>query len=330
MSGLLSMAGTARGATYLAIILVVASALAIAGLWLKVDFIQVLHKIFNWSIRLFGRLVTHSERKYYRDVTIGRLNEKKKKVKLYRKLNDLIIDLGLKARGMTPYEFLFIVAVVCAMIAVILGGMIESVAFVILVYPPVFIGVLCGLYTKANLAHDSRIEAVIEAENIISNNIKGGVVQSVRMSIDLMPSEVKDEFRDFLDNVEQKNYYIVTALMELNNNLGTISDDFIKKCIMFETEEEHGYSGVFKDLVEVNTIKTEIRNEVKRRFEVVQTEFIISASITAVFLLAFIAIYPILQSFYLKSLIGNLVIVIDALLIVLVFVYITKLKAEEL
>ena len=40
-----------------------------------------------------------------------------------------------------------------------------------------------------------RIEAVIEAENIIANSIKDGVVVSIRNSIDLIPETVRAEFR---------------------------------------------------------------------------------------------------------------------------------------
>lgn len=51
---------------------------------------------------------------------------------------------------------------------------------VIPIYPILVVGVFCVLYTKANVAHDARIEAVYEAENIICNNIQLGVVPAVR------------------------------------------------------------------------------------------------------------------------------------------------------
>lgn len=86
----------------------------------------------------------------------------------------------------------------------------------ILIFPILEVGVFCVLYTKANVAHDARIEAVYEAENIICNNIQLGVVPAVRSSIDMMPREVREEFVEFLDNVESKNYHIKTALQVLN------------------------------------------------------------------------------------------------------------------
>ena len=190
--------------------------------------------------------------------------------------------------------------------------------------------VMCGMYTRANVTHDKRIDDVIEAENIISNNIKSGVVGSIKSCIDIIPDGVRTEFMDFIDNVEHKNYHVETALKDLNNNLGTIADDFIKKCIMFETEEEHGYDGVFKDIVEVNNIKTAIRNDVKRKFEVVVHNFIISVVMVFLFIGGVMFVYDIVMEFYLNNIIGNIVLALDALLIVLEFVYITKLRATEL
>ena len=67
----------------------------------------------------------------------------------------------------------------------------------IIITPIAFAGIMCGLYTKANITHDARIEAIIEAENIISNNIKDGVVVAVRNTIDMMPNLVRAEFEDF-------------------------------------------------------------------------------------------------------------------------------------
>lgn len=330
LEGLLAALNSTKGITYLAIFIIAVLVLVLGATIFGISYTGLLHRIVNSVTRGIGHFISGRERKYYRDLTIGKVNEKRRRVKIYRFLNDLIIDLGLKRRGATPYEFLFLVVVGSIIISAVIGGMLSSKLMVILMLPIVFAAVMCCLYTKANLAHDTRIDAVIEAENIISNNIKGGVVLSVKNSLDLMPKEVRNEFKDFVDNVEQKNYHVVVALQELSNNLGTIADDFIKKCIMFETEEEHGYVGVFRDVVEVNNIKTSIRNDIKRKFEDVQQEFLFSIILIAVFLVGSMIIFDTLSWFYLQTLAGNIVIALDALLIVIYFVYITYLRAQEL
>ena len=99
---------------------------------------------------------------------------------------------------------------------------------------------------------------------------------------------------------------------------------------MFETEEEHGIVGVFRDVVEVNNIRMEMRIEMKRRFEEVKQSFIIGASMILVFLIGVIAIFEDVRAFYFNTLLGNIIIALDALVLIAEFVYITYLRAQNL
>ena len=298
---------------------------------MHVDLLKFGLEIIRKFVSLSSKSIYNKEQRYHRDLAVGKINEKTKRVAIYRFLNDLIIDLGLKKRGATPYEFLAFILVLSALVSLVgCELLLGSFLLGIVMFPIIFAAIMCGLYTKANIAHDTRIEAVIESENIISNNIKDGVMVAVRNSIDLMPTVVKSEFRDFLDNIEHKNYHIRTALLELNNNLGSVSDDFIKKCIVFEMEEEHGVAGMFRDVVEINNIKTELRNDMKHKFEEVSAEFIIGALMIFAFLFGVLVIYPDIRDFYLTNIIGNLILGVDFLILIAEFVYITYLRAKDL
>ena len=205
-----------------------------------------------------------------------------------------------------------------------------SFLITIVMFPIALVGVFCVLYTRANIAHDTRIENVIEAENIICNNIKVGVLVAVRESLDVIPKELRPTFKDFVDNVEQKNYHIKTALMELNKNLGSVADDFIKKCIVFEMEEEHGVSGMFADIVEINNINMEMRTEMKRAFEEVKYNFRIGAGMIFAFLIGVLYVFPTVREFYISTWMGQSIIAIDILLLIVEYVYLTYLRAKEL
>ena len=319
--------GAVTAAVFVIVVLCIMIIIQITGL----NLFELIMHFLAWLLKIFGKVINKRETAYHRDLEVGKINEKRQTVKIYRFLNDLTIDLGLKQKGATSYEFLFIVAV-CVLFGTIAVCQVlfGSLLMVIFMYPIMFAGVMCVLYTRANVSHDNRIEAVIEAENIICNNISGGVVTAVRNSIEVMPSQIRGSFKDFLDNIEHKNYHIRTALMELNAQLGSIADDFIKKCIVFETEEEKGIVGVFKDIVEINNIKMEMRTEMKRRFEEVKTQFVIGGTMIFVFLGGVLAIYPDVAHFYLKTPIGQIIIAVDILIVVMEFVYITYLRAKEL
>lgn len=293
--------------------------------------IVLIKKFLSKIAKIIGKVVNKKEEKYHRDIAIGKITEKRASYKLYNFLSELIIDLNLTDSGITPYELLyitcFIVTVVVAVICKLLFG---SYFMTIFMDPIAIVGVFAVMYTKANIAHDQRIENVIEAENIICNNIKVGVVVAIRDSLNVIPKEVRPYFKDFVDNIEQKNYHIRTALLELNANLGSIADDFIKKCIVFEMEEERGISGMFQDIVEVNNIRMEMRTEMKRRFEEVKTDFIVGASMIFVFMAGVLAIYPDVRNWYFTTGTGQVLIALDILIIIMEFVFITFLRAKEL
>jgi hypothetical protein len=330
-SSLFSSLSTSEGATSLAITFLVLLFIIIAVRITNLPFIQILHNFVRFIIRVFGRSINKREAAYHRDVEIGKITEKRAKVKLYRFLSELIIDLGLIDTGITPYELLTLTCIIVFLVVTILCKMLfGSLLISALMSPIAIVGTFCVMYTKANITHDARIEAVIEAENIICNNIKVGVVVAVRESLDVIPKSVRPDFKDFIDNVEQKNYHIKTALLELNARLGSVADDFIKKCIVFELEEEHGIAGMFQDLVEINNIQSELRTAMKREFERVKTDFVVGASMIFAFLAGVIALYPTVRTFYFKTAIGQFILAVDALLLILEYVYITYLRAQEL
>lgn len=330
-NSIFSSLGTNGGATSAAIFMIVILSILLLIRISNLPFIRLILNFFNFLLNTFGKFINKQEENYHRDLAIGKIDEKRKTYKLYNFLNDLIIDLGLIRTGVTPYELLFIVCVLTFMTTGVLCKIIfGTFIMTIVMYPVVLIGVFCVMYTKANLAHDQRIENVIEAENIICNNIKVGVVVAVRDSLDVLPKEIRPDFKDFIDNIEQQNYHIKTALLELNAHLGSVADDFIKKCIVFEMEEEHGIAGMFSDIVEINNINLEMRTEMKRKFEEVKSEFKIGATMIFAFLAGVLFVFPTVKDFYFHNWIGQLIIAIDILLLILEYVYLTYLRAQEL
>lgn len=320
---------TIEGATNLAVVGMISCFIYIAIFILEIRVSELLKKLYSVSLKFTGNKIRQQEEKFSRENEIGIINNKKMKYKMYKFFDEMTIDLGLKRSGITPYELLFLTIVGSLLLSLLFSILVFGNALLgVLAFPIVTLGVICGCYTKANLARDARIEAVYEAENIISNNISGGVKQAVEASFDALPKEVKVEFRDFLNNLSDM-MYIGIALKDLNNKLGTVSDDFIDKCYKFELEEEHGTIGIFQDVVEINNMKSQLRLKMKKAFEEVVTEFILASCIILVFLLGVMIIYPFIMDFYLKNTIGQIILLIDALIFILEFVFITYLRAQE-
>lgn len=322
---------TTSGVTVSALLIIALAALFYIFYILKFrpgDWLTGLAKLI---LKITGKNINKAERDYERNLEIGRYKQKSIRVKVYKFLNDLTIDLDLKASGYTPYTLLFFIVAVSFVIAFIVSNIVfRNLWLFIFALPIVFAAISCFLYTKANIAHDSRIDDVIASENIISNNVSKGVVVSIRMNLDSFPIKLQPVFREFVDSVETRNTHVRTALLELGSNLGSVSDDFIQKCITFELEEEHGLVGIFNDVVEVNSIKSEFRIYMKRKFEEVMFEFLIGLGMIFFFLGGIIALYPMLQKFYFTNILGQILLLLDGLIVVSEFVYITYLRAQEL
>ena len=322
---------TTSGVTVSALLIIALAALFYIFYILKFrpgDWLTGLAKLI---LKITGKNINKAERDYERNLEIGRYKQKSVRVKVYKFLNDLTIDLDLKASGYTPYTLLFFIVAVSVVIAFIVSNIVfRNLWLFIFALPIVFAAISCFLYTRANIAHDSRIDDVIASENIISNNVSKGVVVSIRMNLDSFPIKLQPVFREFVDSVETRNTHVRTALLELGSNLGSVSDDFIQKCITFELEEEHGLVGIFNDVVEVNSIKSEFRIYMKRKFEEVMFEFLIGLGMIFFFLGGIIALYPMLQKFYFTNILGQILLLLDGLIVVSEFVYITYLRAQEL
>jgi hypothetical protein len=331
MGGIFQHLGSVTGAVYAAVLFIVLSAIFMVVKITKLPIMVIINNVLKKVLTFIGKLINKREEAYHRDLEIGKINEQRASFKVYSFLNDLLIDLNLLRQGYTPYELAFVVSFITLVATLILCKMLLGTFLIaIIMFPIALAGVFCVLYTRANIAHDTRIENVIEAENIICNNIKVGVLVAVRESIDVLPKELRPTFKDFIDNVEQKNYHIKTALLELNRNLGSVADDFIKKCIVFEMEEEHGIAGMFSDIVEINNINLEMRTEMKREFEQVKYEFKIGAGMIFAFLAGVLFIFPDVRTWYLSTWIGQGVLAIDILLLIVEYVYLTYLRAKEL
>jgi len=331
MGGIFSNLNSMTGAVYAAILFIILTAIVATVKISKLPIMVIINDIIKSILKFTGKLINKREVAFHRDLEIGKINEKRASYKLYSFLNDLLIDLQLLHHGYTPYEFAFVVSFLTFVgTSLVCKMLLGSFLITIVMFPIALVGVFCVLYTRANIAHDTRIENVIEAENIICNNIKVGVLVAVRESLDVIPKELRPTFKDFVDNVEQKNYHIKTALMELNKNLGSVADDFIKKCIVFEMEEEHGVSGMFADIVEINNINMEMRTEMKRAFEEVKYNFRIGAGMIFAFLIGVLYVFPTVREFYISTWMGQSIIAIDILLLIVEYVYLTYLRAKEL
>ena len=87
-SWIVRMLSSPKGAAILASIVI-----AVAGAYFIFRSLNIRIKGHEKLIKAIGKFINYQEKRYHRDVAIGKLTEKRAKVKLYKFLNDLIIAL---------------------------------------------------------------------------------------------------------------------------------------------------------------------------------------------------------------------------------------------
>ena len=87
---------------------------------------------------------------------------------------------------------------------------------------------------------------------------------------------------------------------------------------------------MFRDVVELNNVKTELRTEMKRSFEKIFGDFVIGALMIFVFLGGTLVLFDNVANFYFNNIVGQIIIIIDVLIVIGEFVFITYLRAKEL
>ena len=103
---LVRTAATTQGIIILAIIMILMLCSVLLKQYTNKSIMWVVHAAVRKASRFIGKVVRKREKQYQRDITIGKLNNKMRTVKVYKFMRELIIDLKLEYTGITPYELL--------------------------------------------------------------------------------------------------------------------------------------------------------------------------------------------------------------------------------
>ena len=282
----------------------------------------------KWSTAFLFATVQKREQATIEAVKSGRKN--KKALSLYDWLYRICNTLWGN-REISPYVFLTIVT-----IAAVGVGMLFSVLFLggigysIIMIPVCETALLAYFYTEANKKDRRRIKNLLEAINTVSSNMKAGVVPATKESLNSIDASIRYMFEDFIAAVEMRNTYVVTALADLQRDMAPVGDDFIRKVVQFETGEERGLEGVFKDVIEINNMKMRMMQKQEDAFKKVEFDFKVSTLGIFGFLLGVLAIYADVRTWYFSTSIGSLILVFDVVLLLAEYVYMVSLRARAL
>lgn len=190
--------------------------------------------------------------------------------------------------------------------------------------------ILCYLYSSTVRRRYNRLVDSITTENILSGNMDTGFLADVKMHINNIPSSIRKQYQQYVMNIEKLNYPSEEALKILDLDIGGYSSDFLNNVNIYENYREEGFINVFKDVVELNNIRKIARDKMEALMQRITIDFNIAFIISYGLFLVCLVCIPYFRKFYLETTPGQVIFIINLIILAVVYLRLATLKAEEL
>ncbi len=250
--------------------------------------------------------------------------------KLYNWVNVQLIASNLKRNGITPTGYIMFWALLSCIVSllcqIVLGAGMGWGIFIIIAF---FAASMILTRVAISSSIETREIAIMDAIDLIVPEIGNGVKNAIAQYKDNFSPLVRQEFLDFLTNVQDRGYSFKDSMMMLADNLGPVFRDFAQKAIYFEASGEK-MQEVFSDITETNRLRRQIREENDATFAGLKMQFVISAAMCGGYFCFLMITDDYSRNFFLNETFGNILLVIILVVVFLVLSYITTIKSRAL
>lgn len=251
--------------------------------------------------------------------------------KIYTWVNEQIIALNLKNKGITPVGYLFFWAFVSVFLSIGVSILfLGSLGSIPVVAGALFLVFLVGTRIRVSSRIEKRELDVMSAIDLIIPSIGGGVKNAIAMYQEKFPKDIRPDFQMFLVSIQDRGVPFDEALFELADNLGPIFRDFAQKAAYFEVTAEPGMEVVFADIVVMNQLRRKLREENNRVFEQSRLAVIVLTVMVVGYLFFILATDPFSRYFLITTVGGRFMLLGIGLTTFLEFSYIITLKSRAI
>lgn len=251
--------------------------------------------------------------------------------KLYKWINQQLIALGMKSQGITPLGFFIFWGFASLILAVVLGFVLgTSLMFVSLLWFVLWGCMLIMTRVIVSEKIEKREMEVMDAIDLLVPELHNGVKNAIITYKDNVPAGIRDDFRAFVVNVQDRGFSFADAMYSLADGLGDVFLDFAEKSIYYESMGEKDLLDIFTDIVETNRLRRQLREKNNRRFRELKVTFIISSLMTFGYFLFLVSTDVFSRQFLLQSTGGNIILLIICIIIFGVMSFITTIKSRSI
>lgn len=240
-------------------------------------------------IRFFTRRLVHKTEVYAETTHIAfkrmSLEEKRKskKYKFYCFTNDILAAFGFKEHGVTVEGFVVSIIIFSILAAIALAMMMNAAYLCIFFAPMIFVIAVAGVFLFSRMSVSRRKQMLLDSMDILCSVMTDGILKAVKENIQQFPGEVQPYFERFLKNVELLNFSVPDAVSALNNDVGSLYDDFCASVITYEVNRASGMEELFNFYITENAKTTARDREVKRMSDSVNLDFFATIAAIAMF-----------------------------------------------
>lgn len=252
---------------------------------------------------------------------------KSKKYKFYCSVNEILAALKLKERGVSVEGFCSGLAVLCMLLAFVIT-VLTSKLWIFFVFTPLFFVVsLAMVFLGSRVKVQRRKQLLLDSMDILCAVMTDGFLKAVKDNIKQFPSEVRVYFENFLKNVELLSISVPRAVNILNEEVGSLYDEFCDSVITYERDRAQGMEQLFEFYISENAKTLARDREIKRISDAENMDFL--ATVICIVLFGFVSSSMLGAAAFWSSALGIVVISLLAVFGVGVFIYIQYLLSKE-
>lgn len=251
--------------------------------------------------------------------------------KAYRWVNQQIVALGLKKQGITPFGFTLSWGIFSLIISLVLYFYIGlGAVFSTLIWLVLWICTMVMTRVLVSNRLEKREAEVMDAIDLIVPEIHNGVKNAIVTYEDKFSLGVRSEFQMFITNIQERGFSFEAAMYVLADSLGEVFQDFAEKAIYYEKMGERDLLDIFSDIVETNRLRRQLREANVRKFRELTVTFTVSSMMVFGYACFVIFTDEFSNKFLLRTTIGNLILLICAVIIFGVLAFITTLRSQKI
>ena len=117
-------------------------------------------------------------------------------------LNDILLDLGWKQAGVTINGLTILVFTISTIISALGYMTSSSIVMTFMLFICAYVLIVVVLFSVSRERHRQRKIILIQAEDMLCASISNGLINAIKMNVNNIDPEIRDDFKMFLQEVD--------------------------------------------------------------------------------------------------------------------------------